>query len=132
MKFINLRGDIAKGRRQISGSSSIQDEEVKDPAKLAEILRQTVKRLTELEARIGQEPTEFEVEMGSSPGDIYLNHGFGDAVRWYVTYWTGTSPHDFHVSIKTTTDILVLTGSVPGHGVIRVEPSQYVPIGGSR
>lgn len=131
MRFVGIAGTIAKVRRFVSGSASVQDEDVKDEKKLAEILRHTLLRVTELEARLPPEGVEFEVAVGNLGSTTSLFHNLGQPVRWWVTCWTrpveqGAYPvtgPDLIQDASSDTTTLVLQSYTAGRAVIRIEPS---------
>lgn len=91
MKFIDVSGVMQRARRYVSGSDNVQDEQVKDPVKLGEILRSIMRRVSAVEATVPPEPMEFEVNVGSSGALTTLTHNFGQNVRYFVTDWRPTS-----------------------------------------
>lgn len=130
MRWVNNRGDVGRGRRWPSKQASVSSEEVKDPTKLAEIIRQLSARVSELEARTGPESVEFEKDVTGttvSPQSLSLAHGFGGPVRWFVTYWRGGITVSPAVAEQTTStkDRLDLNVYSTGRIVIRIEPSQF-------
>jgi hypothetical protein len=88
MRFINVAGVIQKARRFVSASGGAQDDEVKDPTKLANIIRHVQRRISDVEARTPPEATEFEVTCGDRGAQVRLSHNVGGPVRYYVTSWT--------------------------------------------
>lgn len=76
---------LHKARRQASKAANFGPEDVKSPEKLAELLRNAYARITELEAKVGPEPVEFEVNTTTN-STVRLAHNFGCPVRWYVTH----------------------------------------------
>lgn len=87
MRFINVNGVLARARRYVSRSGGVQDEEVRDPVKLAELIRQLQKRVTDLESVAAPEGIEFEVNCGELGESLSIAHNFGGPVRYYVTHW---------------------------------------------
>lgn len=131
MRFFNINGILAKARRRLSSSASVQDADVTDPQKLAEILRSTLLRLSELEAKSPPEWVEFETATSTGGALIRLNHGFGSPVRWWATAWTRpvgggaypTTDHDLVQDALSDTNTLVLRSYTAGRVVIRIEPA---------
>ncbi len=130
MRFVDVNGVLRRARRYVSGSGSVQDEEVKNPQKLAEIIRQMQKRISEIESVTPPEPIEFEVTLGYGGAVTSLLHNLNGPVRWYVTEWTHASglahpvePPILVRSTLTTNRILALKSYVPGRAVIRIEPA---------
>lgn len=129
MKFVGITGLIARAKRFASGASSIQDEDVKDEKKLAEILRATLRRLSELEAKSAPEGVEFEVALVGAAGLVSLAHNLGGPVRWWVTVWTrpvdgGAYPPAAPILVQDASsdkDTLVLQSSTVGRAIIRIE-----------
>jgi hypothetical protein len=80
MKFIGIDAVLGRARRFVSGASNVQEEEVKDPSKLAEILRGLMRRMSDAECLLPPEATEFEVELFSLGGLITLN----SQLQWTV------------------------------------------------
>ncbi len=132
MRFVGLvSGLFTKGRRFVSSSASVQEEEVKDPSKLAEIIRQALKRVSDLEAKSGAEGIEFEVAVGTGGATVSLPHGIMGPVRWWVTGWMQQSGVAYPAAApaivqdaSTTVGTLVLRSYVTGRAIVRVEPAQ--------
>lgn len=130
MRFFGIDGTLAKARRYVSGASNVQDEEVKDPVKLAEILRGLMKRITEAEAHIPPEGLEFEVEIPNIGAPFDLQHNFNGPVRYWVVYWTadraGTAPSTAPILVVNPVsddNTLTLNSYNAGRAIIRVEPA---------
>ena len=134
MRFIGIDLLVQSARRFVSKTFSVQDEEVKDAAKLANILRSTLQRLSDLEARVPAEGIEFEVATTGSfgtPVNISLAHNLNGPVRWWVTCWTrpvsqGVYPLAAPALVQDATsdaNTLVLQSLNTGRAVIRVEPA---------
>lgn len=130
MRFLDILGNLQKARRFVSGNANVQDEEVKDPVKLAEILRGILRRITDAEAAIPPEALEFEVEVSTAGALTTLCHNFHAPVRYWVTYWTalrdGTPAIAAPVLVSDITsddDNLVLKSYVAGRAIVRVEPA---------
>lgn len=87
MRFVSLSGAIGKARRYVSGSDNVQDEQVRDPQKLSEILRGIMRRVTAVEATVPPEPIEFEVNVPGDGSTVSLMHNFGQDVRYSVVDW---------------------------------------------
>ncbi len=134
MRFVGITNLVNRTRRFVSGTASVQDEEVKDASKLANILRQTLQRLTDLEARVPKEATEFEVATLTGAATISLAHNYNGPVRWWVTAWTrpvsaGAYPTAAPILVQDASsdaNTLVLQCSLAGRAVVRVEPSSGV------
>lgn len=131
MRYINLDGTLQKARRFVSGSTNIQQDEVKDPTRLAEVLRSVLKRLSDIEVTQPSEAMEFEVEVSPSAQCI-LNHNMHSGVRFYCVYWTHssipgsanpTNTFSAWADPSSTMDTLVLNCLTTGRAVIRVEPA---------
>ena len=127
MKFVYASGLLAKARRFVSRQANVYEEDVKSTGKLTELLRGVMKRLSDIEARLPPEATEFEVNVGSS-GTVSLRHDFNGPVRWYVVTWTQvggvTIPAATHQLVQDATsdaNVLVLRTYAAGRAVIRVE-----------
>lgn len=134
IKSINLNGVTQRSRRQVNRASSVSVEEVSDPVKLTEIIRQLSVRVSELEAASSPDSVEFEFNTTGTVGageELELNHGFGCPVRWYVTYWRVDSPgHEApsimeHTTEPSDSNVLRLEIHSAGRIVIRVEKSQF-------
>ncbi len=128
MRFVNVNGVLQKARRFVSGAGSVQDEEVKSPQKLAELLRQMQKRISEIESVIPPEPIEFEVNVGSGGTITTISHNFNSAVRWYVVQWTQVGGTAYPVAAPrlvqdatSTSKVLALRSYTAGKAVVRVE-----------
>lgn len=87
MKFVDVDGVLAKGRRLASGQDNISEVDVQDARKLTELLRSALRRLTTVEATAQPEATEFEVnaEAGET---LLIQHGFNAPVRFFATSWS--------------------------------------------
>lgn len=130
MRFFDINGVMQKARRFVSGNANVQDEEVKNPVKLAEILRGVLRRLTDAEAAIPPESLEFEVEVSTAAALTTLSHNFNGPVRYWVTYWTadrtGSAPTTapiLVVDITSDDNNLILKSYVAGRAIVRVEPA---------
>jgi hypothetical protein len=89
LRHINLVTPTQQtARRNVSRPLSLSNEDVKDPDKLAELLKQAYLRITDLEARIGPEPLEFETNVQNG-GTVRLAHNLNCPVRYYVTHVDG-------------------------------------------
>jgi hypothetical protein len=91
MRFFNAAGVLQKARRSASLSDNVQDEQVKDPVKLGEILRGIMRRVSAVEAVVPPEPIEFEVTVGAGGALTRLTHNFGQNARYIVTDWRPTA-----------------------------------------
>ena len=131
MRFVGIDGTLAKARRFVSSALNVSEDEVSIPGKLAEILRQSLRRVAELEARTPPEAIEFEVEVGTLGALTTMRHGLNSGVRFSVVYWTkiragSTYPTAAPVLIADETsdsNNLVLRSYVAGRAVIRIEPA---------
>lgn len=90
-RFCDIFGVVRKLRRAISGAANLDDSQVKDPAKLAEVLRATIRRICDLEASAQPQVYEQEIVMGTLGATVDITHNLGGAVRWYVVDWTRTT-----------------------------------------
>lgn len=134
MRFVGITGLLAKVKRFVNRNASVQDEDVKDEKKLAEILRTTLLRVSELESRLPPDGIEFEVAVSTAGAVVSLFHNLGQPVRWWVTCWTrpveqGAYPTTAPILVQdaaSDTNTLVLKSYVAGRAVIRVEPSAGV------
>jgi hypothetical protein len=133
MRFVSLVNNvIAKARRGITQTASVSADDLKDPGKQAEIIRQLMARINKLEAAAAPEATEFEVLVGDGGQLVELPHGFkSTAVRWSVVGWfcvpAGASPVDaprLTYDPSSTLTSLFLRSYVKGRAIIRVEPAQ--------
>jgi len=133
MKFVSLvNGLLGRTRRAVSQPASVQDLDVKDPAKIGEALRQLTVRLNKLEAQAAPEATEFEVDLPGTGALVELPHGFKTRqVRWTVVGWfcrvgsvsPAAQPNLVYDPSSTVTS-LFLRSYQQGRAIIRVEPSQ--------
>ncbi len=131
MRFVTIGGLIAKARRFLNSSASVHDDDVTEPKKLGEILRNIIRRVSDLESRVAPEAVEFEVAVSTAGALVSLNHGLSAPVRWWVTVWTrpvaaGAYPTTAPILVQdasTTPDILVLKSYTAGRAVVRVEPA---------
>jgi hypothetical protein len=87
MKFVDVDGTLAKGRRSVTGADNLSEGDVQDARKLTELLRNVMRRLTTAESTTAPEPTEFEVNAEAGE-PVTLQHGFNSPVRFYVTSWS--------------------------------------------
>jgi len=133
MRFFDVHGVVGKARRFVSGSASVQDEEVRNPAKLAEVLRGSLRRLAELEARVSSEGAEYEVEVSTGGSLHRIQHNLNGPVRFTVVYWTKpratgaaypTAGPSLAAHESSTANTLVLRSTVAGRAIIRIESSQ--------
>lgn len=132
MRFIGLTGVIGRFRRSVAQNSNVQEADVKDTGKLADLLRSIMRRVSDIEARVPPEPAEFEVNCPAS-GTVSIAHNFGTAVRWYVSTWTQTDNVTYPIAApalvqdaSSDANTLVLRSYVEGRAVVRVEQSQHV------
>lgn len=130
MRFVNLNGVYQKARRFLSGGSNVSEEEVKDPPKLAEILRGLSRRVTDVEALLPPEAIEFEVAVGASGSTTTIAHNLGGPVRWYVVDWLQRDGVAYPASApklvqdaSSTSDSLVLRSYATGRAIVRIEPA---------
>ena len=133
MKFVSLVTQLlGKTRRAVSQAASVEDLDVKEPAKVGEALRQLTARLNKLEAAAPPEPTEFEVDLLDTGTLIELPHGFKTRqVRWSVVGWfckvggvSPVQPPNLVYDGSSTPTSLFLRSYVAGRAIVRVEPSQ--------
>lgn len=132
MRFISKTGLVAKFRRFVSQASNVQESDVKDTTKLADLLRSVMRRVSDVEARLPPEAVEFEVDCPAT-GTVSISHNFGTAVRWYVTTWTQTdnvaypeAGAELVQDATSSANTLVLRSYRAGRAVVRVEQSQAV------
>ncbi len=125
MRFFNINGVLQKARRYVSGGSPVSPDDVKDAARLAEMLQDLQKRLTIAEARLPPEGVEFEVNVGTIGAQTVISHNLNSSVRWYVVAWAGTGTAGHSLVQDTTSDLqkLVLRSYVAGRAIVRVEPA---------
>lgn len=128
MKFVSLTGVLQKARRYVSAGGAVQEEEVKNSAKLAEIIRQLQRRVADIEAVTPPEPLEFEVNVGIGGAITTIAHGLRSAVRWYVVQWTQVGGAAVPISApqlvqdsSSTSTVLALRSYVAGKAIVRVE-----------
>lgn len=106
---------------------AVTEEDVQDPAKLAELVQRVVRGLTELRQRFAPQTIDFEdvALTGStgSPQNVRLEHRMGGRVRWYVVDWASSSTVApvLRKSAQTDDDTLVLDALSTGTATIRVE-----------
>lgn len=126
MRFVDINGSVFKERRSVSRGSAVFDEDVKDPVKLAEILRNALGRISELEARTVPEAAEFEVSVSTAGAKVNIRHEFNTPVRFFVTSWKGGSAGPSLVKNTTDSDnkVLVLQSYVAGTAIIRIEQAK--------
>lgn len=131
MRSIDLNGILQRARRFVSRPSSASAEEVKDPNKLAEIIRQLSLRVQELEARTPPEAIEIAMQVEGSPVitvDYRFTHGLGTNVRWYPVYWYTDRNHPIMFSQEEQAEDMnsvVLRAFCHGTVIMRFEPTSY-------
>lgn len=130
MKFINVNGVLQRARRFVSSTSGVTDTDIKDEARLADLLRSLQRRVSSLEAQMPPEPLEFEVNVGESGAITSVAHNIGGPVRWFVVQWTQVGGTAYPLSgpmlvqdATSTSRILALRSYVAGKAIVRVEPS---------
>jgi len=131
VKFIDVTGVITTTRRFVSLAQNVSEDEVKLPAKLAEILRSVLRRTSELEANQVKGGVEFEVEVGTLGALTSLAHNLKGPVRFTIVYWTkvragSVYPTTAPILIADETsdaNTLVLRSYVAGRAIVRVEPA---------
>lgn len=130
MRFFDILGNLKGSRRFVSGAANVQDEEVKDPVKLAEILRNLMRRISDAESSISPEAQEYELEVGTAGLLTSINHNLNCSVRYTVVFWTKTRSGGYPtagpalVAQETSTDnTLDLRSYSAGRAIIRIEPS---------
>lgn len=128
MRFIPISKVIPKERRGVASSASVLDADVTDPKKLSELLRQALRRISELEA--SKPPEAVEVELDVAANTTYrVYHGLGTPVRYWVTSWISTdffNPEPvFYIDTTATLDddYISLVAVNPGKVVLRFESS---------
>lgn len=128
MRFIPISKVIPKERRGVASSASVLDADVTDPKKLSELLRQALRRISELEANKPAEAIEVELEVSSNT-TYRIYHGLGTPVRWWATSWVPSSffNPDCTFYIDTTvsfeSDYISLVAVNGGKVVLRFESS---------
>lgn len=122
------RSGSRRERRTTKLGLSISKNEAADPSKLAEILKSIIRALDEVDK---DNYIEFEVDVSTGGGLVYLEHRFNGPVRYYVVDWTrigtGAYPTAAPVLVRdgsSTANRLVLRSHVAGRAVIRVERAQ--------
>jgi hypothetical protein len=131
MKLITAAGLIAKARRFLSASGSVENsEEATNPDMLAKTLRLMTKRISDLESRVGPEAIDFEVNVGAGGALTSILHGFSSPVRWWVVTWTQVASSSYPTAqpvlvqdASSTSDTLVLRSYKSGRAIVRVEPA---------
>lgn len=129
--FVGISAAVARQRSSVSGETNVGDEDVKDPGKLAEILRSLAKRMAQTETLLPPEGVEFEVEVGTAGTVTTLQHNLRSHVRFSVVFWTkvraGTTyPTAAPVLVAdelSTSTVLHLRSYVAGRAIVRVEPA---------
>lgn len=132
-RFVDLNGDIKKGRPQGAiGQAVASKDDLSDPERLADTLKDIMRRLAKLEEVRPNDWTEFEVQCGTAGATISLPHNFECPVRYSVVHWKGSAAHALTVNETSSTNkILVLNSYVAGRAVVRVEKSQYGVVKGT-
>lgn len=131
----NINGERVVLRRRVSRSSSITDADVKDAARLADIIRKMSDRITELESERTPDYVEFVFDAAGSPASAStheFHHGFTSPVRFWLTWASEiTDPTPALVNMAlykdtqtSTLDTLVLAAHFTGRAVVRVEKAQ--------
>lgn len=131
MRFIDLNGVLARARRFVSRPSSASAEEVQDPNKLSEIIRQLSLRVQELEARTPPEAVEIAMDVDGDPVvtfDYRFTHGLGTNVRWYPVYWWSDRNDPLLFTQEEQSEdknSVVLRSYCNGIVIMRFEPTSY-------
>ncbi len=127
MRFIDISGTLAKARRNVSGSGApLSEQDIAEPRRLSEALRDLVRRVGDLEGKSPPEGLEIEKDVSTGGALVTIEHNFNSSVRWWVTSWkNASSGHSLVWNTASDTNKLVLASYVAGRAVIRVEPSQY-------
>lgn len=127
-RFFGTDGTLAAARRYVSGAFNVSDEEVKNDTKLAELLRNIMRRLSDAEALLPPDAIEFETEVSTAGATVSLSHNMNAAVRYHVVFWTKTATGAYPTAAPVLVadelsddNTLVLRSYVAGRAVIRVE-----------
>jgi len=128
MRFLSILGNIKRSVRAISSSDSASEADVTKPEKLAELLRKTMARITNLEVK--GFPDVYEVEMDVASNTTYrVYHGLGNSVRYWPTSWIPSSffsPEPVFYTDTTVSlekDYISLKAVNAGRVVLRFEAS---------
>lgn len=119
---VNALGDMRSLIAKREPRREVTEEQVKDAAQLARLLRDLTREVVELERRPCPRRIDFEdMALGSNGARLPLSHKFGGRVRWWVV-----DQVDDYAALKldtdaTTTDVLVLISDVECVATIRVE-----------
>ena len=132
IRFFNPQGQSVKGRRtpvndSVSSFGDNGDEHEGDLQKLAQVIRDLLKRVSVLESDKQPDAVEFD-QTCPAAGTFSLTHGFGCPIRWWVVSWRKSSaaaPILTEVGTSSDQNTLVLTSGVTGQAVIRIEKSQF-------
>ncbi len=133
MLWVPVSGSKPRGRPQQSFSDNLRESDVEEPKRLLDILRKAVARITDLERKVPDEATEFEVNVVAGTSSVTLNHGLTGPVRFYMVWWqssnTANQPHFAYNKTSSKPGILVLNtvSNYNGTAVVRVEPSKNSP-----
>jgi hypothetical protein len=122
-----------KSRRPPSQSDYVSNEDVSTVDKLADLMRSVMRRLSLAESQAPRSWIEFELDVDATGTTKYsLTHSMGGPVRYWVTHWgttaAGTTPvvaPCLRYNTESTSSVLVLTSTVSGRAIIRVESAEF-------
>ncbi len=128
MKFVStILGTIGRATRQVSRVEGVSEKELSTTRGIADVISRLIRRITELEAAVQSQATEFEVNVGGLGSTVTLAHGFNCPVRYTVTHWAkidgeaapaGYHRHEYSL-IARNHAVGVITGGASGtHGCI--------------
>jgi hypothetical protein len=129
-KYVNINGDAFSGRRNVSRPTLVFDEDVRDPSRLADIIRKLSVRVSELEVKAPVAGVEFECDIDDDSGsgqNYSFEHNLKCPVRYYVVHWVGdgdTAAPSLMYQTESTSTVLVLKSYSVGRVVLRIEPAQ--------
>ncbi len=119
--FINLTGTIKPANRPAVHGSTVGQDEIQEPERLAQVLTELMKRVRSLEGVQASNYTEFEVSLPAS-GTVQIAHNFGCPVRYWVTSWKSAGVVSVSMNeSESTENVLVINSTVAGRATVRVE-----------
>lgn len=130
-RHIGLTGSQLASRRYAASSDNLQQSDVEDPERLTDLLRKSLRRISELESRSPPSTLDFELSIPAAATVFNLQHNFNSPVRWWVVGWRTTgaavSPVVREEFASSTSNILVLRFNVAStsRAVVRVEQSPF-------
>lgn len=122
---IDSSGTVITLASQAGLDEVVSAEDVKDPAKLAQILTRILKAQSEIRRRQQPRWIDFEDVAVTNAGTVLyrFEHGFGGRVRWWPVNWTSALNDWLYLVEDSTTDenTLVLRSFSGGTVTVRIQ-----------